>query len=223
MHLQASYGKGTDPNICPLLQKQFLQKESSFSSASNPICSLSFPLQRRTIPSSSSSVWPDLAKLHHFGKIFKVLGNFGGFIYCLAKILELLWQVLYAIGQMFFHLKGQMLKNNQAIWSHWSSSSLTFRSNQRTKNVGVLSCHHLCPNPVVNFLFNFTIWWQIQKTNWSINQINYKESIKESGCGSVGRAVASDTRGPRFESSHRQKFINIEHLFTVNCVLKRRK
>ena len=45
-----------------------------------------------------------------------------------------------------------------------------------------------------------------------------------SGCGSVGRAVASDTRGPRFESSHRQKFIyKIEHLFTVNCVLKRRK
>ena len=28
-----------------------------------------------------------------------------------------------------------------------------------------------------------------------------------SGCGSVGRAVASDTRGPRFESSHQQKFI----------------
>ena len=25
------------------------------------------------------------------------------------------------------------------------------------------------------------------------------------GCGSVGRAVDSDTRGPRFESSHRQK------------------
>ena len=45
-----------------------------------------------------------------------------------------------------------------------------------------------------------------------------------SGCGSVGRAVASDTRGPRFESNHRQKFINIEQLlYTVNCVLKRRK
>ena len=42
-----------------------------------------------------------------------------------------------------------------------------------------------------------------------------------SGCGSVGRAVASNTRGPRFESSHRQKII--EHLSTVNCVLKRRK
>ena len=47
---------------------------------------------------------------------------------------------------------------------------------------------------------------------------------KGSGCGSVGRAVVSDTRGPRFESSHQQKFINIEQLlYTVNCVLKRRK
>ena len=30
-------------------------------------------------------------------------------------------------------------------------------------------------------------------------------------CGSFGRAVASDTRGPRFESSHRNFFI-----YTVN-------
>ena len=44
-----------------------------------------------------------------------------------------------------------------------------------------------------------------------------------SGCGSVGRAVASDTRDPRFESSHWQKIIYIEHLFTVNCVLIRQK
>ena len=45
-----------------------------------------------------------------------------------------------------------------------------------------------------------------------------------SGCGSVGRAVTSNTRGPRFESSHRQKFINIEQLlYTVNCVMKRQK
>ena len=47
--------------------------------------------------------------------------------------------------------------------------------------------------------------------------------IFDCGCGSVGRAVDYDTRGPWFESSHRQKFINIEHLYTVNCVLKRRK
>ena len=39
-----------------------------------------------------------------------------------------------------------------------------------------------------------------------------------SGCGSVGRAVASDPRSPRFESCPWQKFkLNI---FTVNCIEK---
>ena len=35
-----------------------------------------------------------------------------------------------------------------------------------------------------------------------------------SGCGAVGRAVASDTRDPRFESSHRQ------NLNVLTAVLK---
>ena len=42
--------------------------------------------------------------------------------------------------------------------------------------------------------------------------------FRGSGCGSVDRAVASDTRDPRFESRHWQTFI--KHLFTVNCVEK---
>ena len=33
-------------------------------------------------------------------------------------------------------------------------------------------------------------------------------SLWGSGCGSVGRAVTSDTRDPRFESRHWQNFIN---------------
>ena len=32
-------------------------------------------------------------------------------------------------------------------------------------------------------------------------------SMLGSGCGTVGRVVASDTRDPQFESQHRQKFI----------------
>ena len=35
------------------------------------------------------------------------------------------------------------------------------------------------------------------------------------GCGSVGIAVASNSRGPRFESSHLQIFIF--NKFTFNC------
>ena len=36
-----------------------------------------------------------------------------------------------------------------------------------------------------------------------------------SGCGAVGRVVASNTRGPGFESSHRQLLLNIYLLLTV--------
>ena len=41
-----------------------------------------------------------------------------------------------------------------------------------------------------------------------------------SGCSLVGRAVASDARGPRFVSSHRQTFILDIYLFSVNCIEK---
>ena len=41
--------------------------------------------------------------------------------------------------------------------------------------------------------------------------------LKGSGCDSVGRAVAFDTRGPQFESSHRQ---TLYYLYTVNCIEK---
>ena len=37
-------------------------------------------------------------------------------------------------------------------------------------------------------------------------------------CGSVGRAVASDTRGLRFESSHRQKIIYILNIWLLSTV-----
>ena len=37
---------------------------------------------------------------------------------------------------------------------------------------------------------------------------SYKDILV--GCGSVGRVVTYDTRGPWFESSHWQKFIYIE-------------
>ena len=39
----------------------------------------------------------------------------------------------------------------------------------------------------------------------------------DGGCGSVGRAVATDIGDPRFESSHRQ------FLFTINCTKKTKR
>ena len=47
----------------------------------------------------------------------------------------------------------------------------------------------------------------------------WKESIlMGSGWGSVGRAVASNARGPRLESSNKKKLYWT--LFTVNCIGK---
>ena len=40
----------------------------------------------------------------------------------------------------------------------------------------------------------------------------------DSGCGSIGRVVASDTRGPRFKSSHLANFYKEIYLSIVNCV-----
>ena len=44
----------------------------------------------------------------------------------------------------------------------------------------------------------------------------------ESGCGLVGRAVAFNSRDPRFDSSHRKNFIEhfFVNLFIINCIEK---
>ena len=47
--------------------------------------------------------------------------------------------------------------------------------------------------------------------------------ITGSGCGSVGRVVASNTRDPRFESSHRQTFIYIEHFVYCQLCIEKTK
>ena len=54
---------------------------------------------------------------------------------------------------------------------------------------------------------------------YQIYQENYLDM--DSGCGSVGRAVASKTRGTRFKSSHRQKFIYILNICLLSTVCRK--
>ena len=54
-----------------------------------------------------------------------------------------------------------------------------------------------------------------RKQDFLIFGVNNNYRLKGSGCGSVGRAVASDTRDPVFESSHRRNFIL--NILIVNC------
>ena len=65
--------------------------------------------------------------LTRFGEILQLwqnlqnLGQFWGDLFTNWKKNYLLWQILYAIGHISVHANGQMLKNNQTIWSHLAS------------------------------------------------------------------------------------------------------
>ena len=53
-------------------------------------------------------------------------------------------------------------------------------------------------------------------------RVPQKHILRGSGCGSVGRAVAFKSRGPRFDSSHSQNFIEnlFVNLFIISCIEK---
>ena len=52
---------------------------------------------------------------------------------------------------------------------------------------------------------------------------DYNGLKRGSGCGSVGRVVTSDSTGPRFESSHRQKIIYILNYCLLSTVYWKEK
>ena len=47
------------------------------------------------------TVWPDLAKFHHFGKYLKIFGNIFKVYLVLGNVFNSIWQYLYAIGHIF--------------------------------------------------------------------------------------------------------------------------
>ena len=68
------------------------------------------------------------------------------------------------------------------------------------------------------------LWWLYHfmssenKVKKCFKIVSLSLSLLASGCGSVGKAVNSNTRGPRFKSSHQQKLC-IAHL--LSAVLKK--
>ena len=68
------------------------------------------------------------------------------------------------------------------------------------------------------------LWWLYHfmssenKVKKCFKILSLSLSLLASGCGSVGKAVNSNTRGPRFKSSHQQKLC-IAHL--LSAVLKK--
>ena len=87
-----------------------------------------------------SPVWPDLAKIRHFCKILKVFGNILRVYLIFGIILNLLWQILNAIGLVCIYVKVQIFQNNLvAIWSHW------FRQSKISTSCSFFDFHILTP------------------------------------------------------------------------------
>ena len=64
---------------------------------------------RRSRIMRSGSEWRDLTKLCHFGTIIKVLGKFLKVYLVFGKMLILLWQKCYAVGQVFIVVDSNIL------------------------------------------------------------------------------------------------------------------
>ena len=62
-------------------------------------------------------LWPFLPLWQHF----KVFGFCLRIYLALHKFFYVLWQILYAIGEIFIDVNGKISKNKLAIWSHWST------------------------------------------------------------------------------------------------------
>ena len=63
------------------------------------------------------SVWPDLAKFHHFVKSFQATVKILMVYFLFGKMLSLLWQICDMIVLIVIIANGQILKNNLTIWS----------------------------------------------------------------------------------------------------------
>ena len=75
-------------------------------------------IQSRVGQNRCQAMWPDLAKIRHFGKS-QVFCNSLTVYFLFGKMLSILCQICDIIGLIFIVSNGQILKNNLTILSHW--------------------------------------------------------------------------------------------------------
>ena len=91
----------------------------------------------------SRTMWPYFAKFNHFGIFLKSSAIFWGFIYLVfSKVLNPIMAKI-SIRQILMVLNGQILKNDVAIWSHWSRFISSFLK------VVLSKCQCICHSLIV--------------------------------------------------------------------------
>ena len=109
---------------------------------------------KEDVAKSLGSMWPDLAKFRLSVNILKVFGNCLKVYLTFAKMFNLLWKFIYAIGHIFLVTNGQ-------IWENKYSNLVTLS-------------RYVAPNLFCNFtlfLWRFeSQWWKHNRTNWMEDQ-----------------------------------------------------
>ena len=172
---------------------------------------------------SFQPVWPDLAKFWHFGNFGRFLENvwayFCKFLYYWAN------GVIVANGQIL-KIKSCHLVALHPVPSGRIQTNDLFNSRVYFPTLHLLrylSVFWILLFPFQHFqLHRSALVWLHPKITfeWRIyylRSFGVKEILMYR-CGSVGRSIASDTRGPRLESSHRH--ILFTYLLIQSSVLK---
>ena len=61
---------------------------------------------------TTATVWPDLAKFCHFGKILKIFGNFMRVLLVFCNLLNLFWKIQCALRPIYIVVNGQILSKH---------------------------------------------------------------------------------------------------------------
>ena len=103
--------------------------------------------------------------------------------------------------------------NNSHLWK----GDLAIRRGSSSEIIFVTLTNMRVCHPITFFFFGILVLTiaHISGHFLHLNHLIKVKTLMGSGCGSVGREVASDTRGPLFESRHRQYFIM--NIITFNC------
>ena len=129
-------------------------------------------------------VWPDLTKFCYLTTTFKIFSHFERVQITFGKFLSLLWQILYAIGQIFIVEIRKILKNNPAIWSHWKKQRKNERRDGRKNNHRVVTVTvSVTAKNVATFYFFFFFFCQ------TLYPVLLQTQSHEKGKGPVYRAL----------------------------------
>ena len=115
----------------------------------------------------------------------------------------------------FFLLCSSLISHSVGVWMIFSTnSSKAIWTPSRV--LAEDSMNIICQRKINEHIRPLKLKNDTKWTTYFKNSLmNLRSNKSGSGCGAVGRAVAYDTRGPWFESSHWQLLLNIYLLLTV--------